>query len=140
MILSSCTKIGDISLVQYKVLKAVPDSFHHINITVAAELNNNGPRLAMDNVGGELFRNGTSLGSFELEPFEIPGKAKEWTTASGVILINDNVSLLDVIGLVQNFNLEEYSIDLKADVKLGVLKKSIHKNNIPLKDLVHKTK
>ena len=140
MILSSCTKIGDISLIQYKVLKALPDSFHHINITISAELCNNGPRLAMDSVNGELFRNGVSLGSFALEPFEIPGKATEWSTSSGVVMINENVSLLDIIGLAQSFNMEEYSIDLKADVRLGVLKKTIHKNNIPLKDLVNRTK
>lgn len=137
-ILASCSSIGNIQLLDYDIKEATPESFYSIKGVVALKLANFGPALTLTEIQGELFHAEQSMGTFTVDDVYIPARNSNWIDASGHILIDESVSLLSVLALAKNFKMEEYSVSVSTKVKLGIFKKTITVDRMPLSELAGK--
>lgn len=132
LLCTCCGKIGDISVFQYKIKNIGMDSFRSAHGVVSLEVRNNGPKITVTSVSGTVFQNGMPLGNFKTDSFDLPSQITQWVDISGNVSIEGNVSILSLISMVSSFDVNQFSISLVAEVKSGMTKVQIKKNNIPL--------
>lgn len=136
LLLASCSGLGKIELQDYRIVKAVPESFHSIKLVLDLKLANFGPELTLTQIQGEIFHGSESLGTFTVNDMPIPARSISVVTADTHILIDENADLLRLLNLAKDFNLDDYSISLSSKVKLGMAAKTFRIHKKPLKDLV----
>ena len=132
LLCSACSRIGDIKVLQYKVIAANPESSRKLNFILSVQVSNNGPALDFDEMEGDLLSRDRLLCTFRAKPFRVAGSTVEWMNFEGDLFIEENVSLLTLLNLVQNFNLDDYSVNYMTKVRLGAISKRISGNGIPL--------
>ena len=135
----SCSKIGDISLVDYRIENLEPHGMRSISGTVALNLRNNGPTLTFPTLEGEVFRGERRVGSFTLqEPLVIPGPNTSWTDLKAEINLDPEVSVFTIMGMVRKFDASQYQISFDTQVRLGGFKKRIRRDKYPLEKIMKK--
>ena len=132
LLCSCCGKIGDISVFQYKIKNIGMDSFRSAHGVVSLEVRNNGPKITITSVSGTVFQNGMPLGTFSTDSFTLPSQITQWVDISGNVAIESNVSILSLISMVSSFDVKQFSISFVADVKMGMVKTQIKRDNLPL--------
>lgn len=138
VIMASCSKVGDISVRDFEItsFNPNPQNFKEINCGVRVNVANNGPKVSFLSAEGELKRFGQSLGRFEVDPFDVPGRVVAWSDVSGRIFINPDLPLLSIFAFAKDFKPEQYSVSVTAVVKVGFMKTTIKKNDVALTDLM----
>ena len=129
---------GDISIISYRVTKAMPMDYRTIDMAVDLELKNNGLKVSLDAITGEFMRNGVELGKFKINPVEIPGSSITQVNVSGTIYIDRNINLMSIMAMAQSFNPSEFTISFRTTAKVGPVSKFIEKDGIALSEILRK--
>lgn len=140
--LSGCSDIKnvkEIRLTSYKIDSIVPSGLKSVDFKLTLGIDNPAMYLRIDGATGRMCRLGQELGTFSVDPIEIEGHCEGKYPLTGNITLSSGVSILQIIRLATNFNMDEYTIDLFAPVKLksglGVKLKYV---DTPLKELFEK--
>lgn len=136
MLCTCCGKIGDISVFQYKIKSIGMDSLRSAHGVVSLEVRNNGPKITITSVSGRVFQNGMPLGTFSTGSFDLPSQITQWVDIDGKVGIESNVSILSLISMVSSFDVKQFSISFTAEVKMGMVKTQIKRDNIPLSKFI----
>lgn len=137
VLITSCSSVGDISVRDFEItsFNPNPQNFKEIDCGVRVNVSNNGPKVSILSAEGELKRFGQSLGRFELDPFDVPGRVVAWTDVSGRIFIDPGLPLLSIFAYAKDFKPEQYTVSVTAVVKVGFMKTTIKKSDVPMTDL-----
>lgn len=137
-VLSSCSKVGNLSVTDYKVVSASAESMRSFNGEVSFTVENRGGGMKFDFVKGDLLLDGRHVATFSAAGFEVPGKTISEVPVSGNLRVDDAVGLSLIVGLARNFDVNRFTVNLETDVRMGLFKKKIKKKNLPLSSLVRK--
>ncbi|MCQ2143678.1 MAG: hypothetical protein MJY56_06390 [Bacteroidales bacterium] len=140
--LSGCSDIKNvknIKLTSYKIDSIVPSGLKSIDVKLTLGVDNPAMYLKIDGANGRLCRLGQEVGTFSVDPIALEGHCEGKYTLTGNITLSPGVSILTIMKYAATFNLDEYTIDLFAPVKLksglGVKLKYV---DTPLKELFDK--
>ena len=136
--MAGCSHIGDISVEGYQILRALPKDSRTVEVALTIKAKNNGPEIAIEQFGGTLYRKETSLGTFSVKPFRIPRKGVSDVYLEGEIVVDRNVSLLSILAIVQQFDVNDFSVDYEAVAALGALKKTLTGTKVPVSKFMSK--
>lgn len=132
---ASCSNPMDISVQRYSIEEVLPTSFRSVRGVVAFDISNGGSQCDVQYVKGQLYNGETSLGNFSVEPFSIV-KGDSGIKLTGDISLDDNVSLLTILSMAGNFNIDNFSVSVEARLKQGLFTRTIKKNKIPLRQFI----
>lgn len=138
LFLAGCGKISDIHLTNYKIASVSPVGLRGLDVALDLGIDNPSLQFTVSDITAELFRDGKSIGTYA-SPDQVLVKSKTVAEyrVTGRIMLSDGVSLMQVLGYLSKFNVEEYSISYGANVKLkSGLHARVQKNKVPLKELL----
>lgn len=139
MCLSSCNKFKDIKVNSVDVENISPQGLRGLNVAIAAEIDNPTVSLTLSEINGAVKHSGKIIGKLAMEPFTLKPRSVEMYHLEAVALIEESVSLFDLMRLVDKTALEECTVDFSVKGTLkGGLSKTISVKDIPLKKLLEK--
>lgn len=132
----SCSRIGDVSVKDFNLVKAVPRTFTIIDCTIDARIVNNGKAIDVEGITGELVRKDVVIGTFEASPFSIKAKCDERVTTDVTFSLSPEVSLRYILAIVREADLSQFTLNYKADVKSGCFRFTKKGHDIPIAQAV----
>lgn len=135
-LLSSCSGIGKMEVLEYRIKEANAESFHAVHGVVALNIANYGPALKFTDIHGQFFHGDQLIGTLLVDDLDVQGHGSAWVDAYGHLMIEENVSLFSVLSLAQNFNPQDYNITVSTKVKMGIVSMRITKKNVPLSEFI----
>lgn len=137
-LLASCSGIGKMELLEYRIKEANAESFHAVHGVVGLHIANYGPALKFTDIHGQFYHGEQLIGTLLVDDLDVQGHGSAWVDAYGHLMVEDNVSLFTVLNLASNFNPADYNITVYTKVKMGIFSMKVEKKNIPLADLIKK--
>lgn len=139
IVLASCSKgrVGDIRVNDYRIEEIKPENMRNFECTLSLDITNNGRAITFPEFEGEVFRDEQKVGDFTLlEPFVICGDSTAWTKMRVKLVVPPSVSLLSIMGMLNNFDISRMYVSFDTKVKLGGLKFPFKRNRLPLSKLI----
>ena len=139
LMLTGCaaSRIGDISLQDYKVEEISPAGLRGVDVVLALTVCNPSVKITVSDISGTIYRKGTEFAVFSADPVTLNRKSTETYRVKGNLSLSSGVSLFDVISLAGGFDPEEFTLDVHAH---GTLKngigKDVDKVQVPLSRLM----
>lgn len=137
-LLTSCSGIGKMEVLEYKIKEANAESFHAVHAVVGLNIANYGPELKFTDIHGQFFHGDQLIGTLLVDDLDVPGHGSAWVDAYGHLMIEENVSLFSVLNLATNFNASDYFITVTTKVKMGIFGMRVTKEKVPLSDFIRK--
>jgi len=138
--LGACAHIGDISVQDFKITRLSPQSLQSVYAGLDLKITNAGAAVSIKSLSGEVFYKDAPLGVFSVDDFTVPAKTTDWMPLSGSVTMDPSVSLLSILELAQGFESEKMSISFDATAAVGIAKKKIHQEKLPVSQLLAKIK
>lgn len=138
LLLGSCNKgkVGDISVEKYELKSVFPSSFRSLSCTLGLELKNNGPKIILTDIQGELYHGEEGIATFKADSLVIAGRTTSSVDVKGVLVAEKGKSLMNVMSILSKSTPKEFKLDVTATASLGRLKKKLKYENIPLNTLM----
>ena len=133
-VLAACSQasgLGRISVKNYAIKSIYPVNAGTVAFTIDLTMNNGGSALEILDTEGLVRYGSTVLGNFTVNPFTV-ASGEGQVDMSGTITVDSGVSVFSLIAIVRNFDPSQCSADVSTAVKVGALRKTIKKNNVPL--------
>lgn len=133
---SDIKNVKEIKLTSYKIDSITPVGLKSVNFKLTIGVDNPAMYLNIDGATGRVCRLGEEVGTFSVDPIALEGHCEAKYPLTGNITLSPGMSILQVMRYASNFNMDEYTLDLFAPVKLksgaGVKIKFVDK---PFKEL-----
>lgn len=136
--LASCMKEDDVKVTSYKLESVSPNGLRSVDICVRLTIDNSVSKIKVLYLDGVIKRDGEPFANVEVPPFEIMGHAQKAYDIKGTASLVDGVSVLKLLSLTQNPNLEDFSIDFEIRARKGLFTKTFRQADIPASQLTGK--
>ncbi len=137
LLLSGCSKISQIELKSCAVDSVSMAGLRGINATLLLEVDNPALQFTLADINGVLYRNGEEYVLYEADPIQVNAKSCAVYPLPCKATLAPSVSLMQVLTLAKDFNIEEFTTDIHAKVILkGGVAKGFTFRDIPIKDLM----
>jgi len=135
--LTGCSKIRQIELKSCALDSVSMAGLRGVNATLLLEIDNPALQFGLEDIEGVLYRNGEEYVSYKADPIKVDARTCAVYPLACNATLSPNVSLVQVLSLAKNFNLEEFTTDIHAKLRLksGVAKGFTFRD-IPIKDLL----
>jgi len=137
VLLTGCSKISQIELKSCALDSVSLVGLRGISAKLLLEVDNPALQFGLEDIEGVVYRNGVEYVNYSAEPITVSAKTCAVYPLDCVATLASGVSLMQVLSLANNFNIEEFTTDIHAKVRLksGVAKGFTFKD-IPIKDLL----
>lgn len=141
VVAASCVDINDIEITSFKINSVIPKGLKSVSGTVSVGVNNGTKGFTISDIEGTIYRNGTDIGTFTADPVTVEAKTSATYKVTGVLNLNSNISVLEILALAADFNAEEFTVSVSAkfDVKGGVSKR-VELEKVPVKKVLSRVK
>lgn len=135
--LTGCSKISQIEMKSCSIDSISLEGLRGINATLLLEIDNPALQFTLSDIEGVVYRNGEEYVYYQADPIAVSARTSAVYNLPCSATLAPSVSLMQVLSLVRNFNIEEYTTDIHAKVRLksGVAKGFTFRD-IPIKDLM----
>lgn len=141
IMISGCGKIEDIRITSVRLVQITPSGLRGVKAIVEAGVDNPSMTFTVSDISGTVYYKGARYVDFEAaEPIVVKKKTSELHTVEVDGRVSDGVSLLSVLSLARNFDMNQVSVDIEASVKAKGIKKKISLKQVPLNKLAGKIK
>ena len=141
IMISGCGKIEDIRITSARLVQITPSGLRGVKAIVEVGVDNPSMTFTVSDISGTVYYKGARYVDFEAaEPIVVKKKTSELHTVEVDGRVSDGVSLLSVLSLARNFDMNQVSVDIEASVKAKGIKKKISLKQVPLNKLAGKIK
>lgn len=135
--LTGCGKFTQISVNSAKVEKVSANGLRGLNADLAVEIDNPAIQIKLSDMEAVVRYYGKVLGTVTVDPFTMQGRTVDTYHLKAKISLDKDVSLYDMLELLDKKNLEKCVVDVTATGRIkGGISKTITKQDIPLKKLL----
>lgn len=128
-----CSNIKEIKINSYRIERVVPCGLNSVDATLSVGVHNPAKEFTVTGGTAVIYRQGRELGVVRINDLKVEGRTDGVYPVSGNLTLSEGVGLLTILSLARNFDENEYSIDLYANIKMkGLSRVKIDKRNIPL--------
>lgn len=139
----SCGKIVDVSVRDYSIVSLKPTSRTSVSATLRFGVYNKGLELRFRDIKGSLAyldnAERMNVGHFTAAPCIVP-KGENNVYLDVDIRLDEDLSLVKVLTLAQNFQLEKCVVDVSGVAEAAKVSKKLEYKEMPLKDFVERSK
>ncbi|MCD8313162.1 MAG: hypothetical protein LUC24_03290 [Bacteroidales bacterium] len=135
--LAGCVNYSEIELTSFNVTSINTANLKDITGKLQIGVDNRTTAFTVSDVEVLLYRNGTLIGTLIADPVKVAGKTKDTYTVPAALTVS-NISILEILAIVRNFDAEQYTIDISGKVKAkGGVKQKISFKNIKASKLIN---
>lgn len=133
----SIQKIKNITVTSWSLESVVPTGLRSLKAELAVGIENPAMEFTVEDAEGILYYKGEEMVGYTVEPVTIQGKRAAVYPVFGSAWLLGNFSVLNVLAIARNYDLEDFSTDIRARVRLkSGASKTFNLKNIPIKDLI----
>lgn len=135
--MTGCSNIKNIELKSCALDSISMAGLRGVNATLLLEVDNPALQFGLEDIEGVLYRNGEAYVNYKADPIKVEARTCAVYPLACTAVLSPDISLVQVLSLAKNFNLEEFTTDIHAKLRLknGVAKGFTFRN-IPIKDLM----
>lgn len=135
--MTGCSNIRNIELKSCALDSISMAGLRGINATLLLEIDNPALQFGLEDIEGVLYRNGEEYVTYKADPIKVDARTCAVYPLPCSATLSPEVSLIQVLSMARNFNLEEFTTDIHAKLRLknGVAKGFTFRD-IPIKDLM----
>jgi hypothetical protein len=138
MSLTGCGNFKDIKVNSANIEKISPYGLRGVDVAIAIEVDNPASQIKLSDMEATLKHSGKVIGKVTVDPFTMEGRSVENYHLQARMILDEGVSLYDMLMLLDEEALDKCMIDITVKGKLkGGLSKTITKNDVPLKKLMN---
>lgn len=115
---SGCNKFKDIKVTGAKLESIRPAGLKSVHGTVLVGIDNPTMSFTIKDIEGKVRRKGSPFCSFAADGITVAKKCDDWYRMNGTVMLDPSVSVISILSLVNNFNPDDYTVDLSMRVKL----------------------
>jgi len=138
ILLCGCAHIGEIEVQDFKIKNVSPESFSSVSIGLELKIKNEGPAINIQSLSGEVFYDGSPMGTFVSTDFTLPARKTEWVSLTGGVAMDSSASIVNLLQILQKFDSEKVSISFDALASVGTVKKKFHQEQMSISELMAK--
>lgn len=143
-LLSGCAdlkKIKEIKMSEVKIERVSRNGMRGMTLNLAVTVDNPAPSLEFTEISGAVESSGKVLGRFAVDPLQLQAKTTGKYHVKADLTLGEGASILDLGKLIDKKTLEECTVDLSANVKIGNMKpRNVRFNDVPMKKLLESLK
>jgi len=136
IMVAGCGKVDDIGITSFDIVSFTPAGLRGVNGVVEIGVHNPAFGFKVMDIAGTIYHNGKEMADFVADDFEVDKKSDSSYKIPGSVTLCTGVSLLTVLGLVNDLDPDDYSIDISARVKAKGVSKDISRTGVPLSELI----
>lgn len=132
LIACGCGKFNDIRITSAKLASVTPSGLRAVDAVMEVGVDNPAITFTVVYARGTVYYAGQPLLDYSAQPVTVKGRT------SGVYEVNargtlaDGVSVLQVLGIARNIDMDRITVDIYATLKAGGRKKDISLEKVPL--------
>lgn len=111
-------KLKDMQVSSVKIESVTPSGLKSLKARFSAVVNNPGIGFEVSDISGTVYEKGEEFVLFEAESVSVNGKTQGTYTLSAKAKLASGVTIVDVLGAAQGNDASDYTVDIKANVKL----------------------
>lgn len=137
LLLGGCGKIEDIKVTSCGIESITPVGLRGLKAELAIAVDNPAMQFTLSDIKGVLYYKGVEFVKYDADPILVRRHTAAVYPLNVAASLADNVNFTAILSLVGGYDINDFSTDIHAKVKLksGLSKKFIFKN-IPVKDLM----
>ncbi len=137
LVLTGCSKISRIEVRSCSLESVSLAGLRGVQARLLLEVDNPALQFTLEDIRGVVYKNGEEYVRYEADPLTVSAKTCASYPLDCTASLAPSVSLTQLLDLVKDFDIEDFTTDIHAKVKLksGVAKGFDYKD-IPLKDLI----
>lgn len=136
IVMAGCGKIEEISITSFDIVSFTPAGLRGVNGVVAIGVHNPTFGFKVMDIAGTIYHNGKEMADFTADDFEVNRKSDDTYKIPGSVTLSTGVSLFTVLGLVNDLDPSDYSMDITARVKAKGVSKDISRTGVPLSSMI----
>lgn len=130
--------VKNLEVLDCKVESVMPMGLSSASVNFLLKVDNPGNTLALSQMEAVVYKKGEPFCTLTPSDIALTGRTQNQFPLKVVAKLSPEVSLLRLLGIV-NSSLEEYTVDVKAKVKVkGAPAFKLDEKGLPVKDLVEK--
>ena len=134
-----CCKYKDIKVTSYDVASVTPKGLKAADLSLDLGLDNPAMGFKLTRMEVQVYRNGVSLGTVYADPVRVRPRTVAVYRVDGHVELGPAVSLFQLASWLSHFKAEEYTVDVKARVKLrSGIAKMLDMEDVSLDELLNK--
>lgn len=140
VITSACSKAyKEIKIKDVKIVDFEAASFNTIKASLLVLIDNpSKSEIEIENLTSNVYRKNSLIATLRSENVvEVPAKQLSEQPLSVMVEIENALSMIFSVLEDKNVDLDEFTVDIAADIKSGIAQIPWSKNNVPLKDIVN---
>ena len=132
-----CGKVKDISITSCDLKSISPNGMRAVDVVLAVGVHNPTIAFTLDNVTGTVYNDERSYVSFAGGPVSVYKKSDEVYDLPCSAMLEDNVSLFQVLGIVKSKDFKDFKLDVSGDIILANgMKKTLTFKDISVEKLL----
>ncbi|MGN1231957.1 MAG: LEA type 2 family protein [Candidatus Cryptobacteroides sp.] len=132
MIVCGCGKFNDIRITSAKLVSLTPSGLRAVNAVLEVGVDNPAMAFTVAYARGTVYYAGQPLLDYSAQPVTVKRRSSEVYEVNARGTLADGVSVLYILGLAGNIDLNRITVDIDATLKAGGRKKKISLGNVPV--------
>ena len=132
MIVCGCGKLNEIRITSAKLASLTPSGLRTVDAVMEVGVDNPAMAFTVSYARGTVYYAGQPLLDYSAQPVTVKGHSSEVYEVNARGTLSEGVSILRVLGLVRNIDINLVTVDIDAKCKGGGLKRNISLKNVPL--------
>jgi len=141
LLVGSCVNVQDIKVTSCSVKSITPSGLRSINGLLALGVDDPTLGFIVSDIQGIVKYKDKVIGNYTGGPVKVDGHSSKVYDLPCTATLGKDVSLMELFALVNNKNLEGYTTDISAKIRLkGGIGKTLKFKDVPLNKLLDKVK
>ena len=115
--LAGCVNFNRLELTAFHVDSVTPAGFRSVTGVATATVDNRSVGFTVYDIGGTVRHEGRELGNFSVEPVTVRARSEGDYTLNAEMSLSQGVSLVGLLGMLQNFDMDDLTVDVFLTVK-----------------------
>ena len=132
LVFGGCAKYEQIEVTSVGVQTVTADGLRGLRAELLVGIDNPAGKVAVSEIEAEIFHSGKVLGRVSLAPFILDARTDKTYNLTTRMVLDENISLFDVMKLAKGNALAECTVNFSAKVKISGVSKKIRKTDMPV--------
>ena len=132
MIVCGCGKFNDIRITSAKLVSLTPSGLRAVDAVMEVGVDNPAMAFTVSYARGTVYYAGQPLLDYSAQPVTVKRRSTGVYEVNARGTLADGVSVLRMLGLAGNIDLNRITVDIDATLKAGGRKKNISLGNVPV--------
>mgnify|MGYP001772723310 CR=1 FL=1 len=132
LIACGCGKFNDIRITSAKLVSLTPSGLRAVDAVMEVGVDNPAMTFTVAYARGTVYYAGKPLMDYSAQPVTVKRRSSEVYEVNARGALAGGVSVLSILGMAGNIDIDRITVDISATLKAGGRKKDISMENVPV--------